>query len=59
MQVQIAATLRYLKQAVARLTDAALSLGIADSTASANIDRLKRGALAEIRRLEQLNPPKS
>ncbi len=59
MQAQIAASLRYLKQAVARLTDAALSLGSADSTASANIHHLKRGVLAEIRRLEQLNPPQS
>ncbi len=59
MQAQIAASLRYLKEAAARLADAAISLGNTDSTASANIDRLKRGVLAEIRRLEQLHPPQS
>lgn len=57
MQAQIA--LRCLKQAAARLAVAALSLGNTNSTASANIDRLKRGVLAEIRRLEQLHPPQS
>jgi hypothetical protein len=59
MQAQIAATLRFLKQAAARRADASLALGNADATASANIGGLQRGLLAEIRRLEQLKLPGS
>ena len=40
MQAQIAASLRHLKEAVAHLSDAALAIGDADKTASANIDHL-------------------
>ena len=40
MQAQIAASLRHLKEAAAHLSDAALAIGDADKTASANIDHL-------------------
>jgi len=55
MQAQIAASLRHLKEAVAHLSDAVLAIGDTDKTASANIDHLLQGAVAEIRRLELLN----
>jgi hypothetical protein len=55
MQAQIAASLRHLKEAAAHLSETALAIGDADKLASANIDRLLQAALAEIKRLEQLN----
>ena len=55
MQAQIAASLRHLKEAAAHLSDAALAISDTDKMAAANIDHLLQAALAEIRRLEQLN----
>ena len=55
MQAQIAASLRHLKEAAAHLSEAALAIGEADKLAAANIDHLLQAALAEIRRLEELN----
>ena len=54
MKAQIAASLRYLKQAAAHLSDAGLVLAGPDKTVSAGIDDLLRGVRAEIRRLELL-----
>jgi hypothetical protein len=53
---QVTSTLGYLKQAVANLSNAGHAAKGLDPAVLASIDRLLRGVLAEIRRLERLYP---
>ncbi len=58
-QSQIQTTLRYLKQAVAALSNAKHAIADTGPATSANIDILLRSVLAEIRRIEKLYSPKN